>query len=125
MCMTACLREIFVSRLQYNNSISCIPIYFLHESTPSVSDICLVYQYITIHIRDIKNMKIVFQFNIAIAGGLNQNFRIQFPKQLLCHFCNGLFKIHFYKDVVGCLLGRSLHIPIYKFSVLSIIIVYL
>ena len=58
--------EIFVSRLQYNNSISCIPIYFLHESTPSVSDICLVYQYITIHIRDIKNMKIVFQFNIAI-----------------------------------------------------------
>ena len=68
-----------------------------------------VYYYITIHIRDnillyisvtLKiYMKIVFQFNIAIAGGLNQNFRIQFPKQLLYYICNGLFKIHFYTDM--------------------------
>ena len=27
----------------------------------------LLHQYITIHVHDIKNMKIVFQFNIAIA----------------------------------------------------------
>jgi hypothetical protein len=42
MCMTVwpnvCLREIFVFRLHYNNNISCIPIYFLHASAPSVSD---------------------------------------------------------------------------------------
>jgi hypothetical protein len=64
-------------------------------------------------------MKIVFQFNIAIAGGVNQNFRIQCPKQLLCHFCNRLFKIHFYTDVVGCPLARSLHIHIQIFGYLN------
>ena len=61
-------------------------------------------------------MKIVFQFNIAIEGDLNQNFRIQCPKQLLYHFCIGLFKIHFYTDVVGCLLARSLRVHIQIFS---------
>jgi hypothetical protein len=71
----------------------------------------LLYTYI-----HIKNMKIVFQFNIAIEGDLNQNFRIQCPKQLLYHFCIGLFKIHFYTDVVGCLLARSLRIHIQIFS---------
>ena len=43
----------------------------------------------------------------------------QNTKQLLCHFCNGLFKIHFYTDMVECLLARSLHIHIQIFSLVN------